>query len=82
VRVRPRSGMSTVERSTDGAVVVRVRAAPQRGEATAEAARALAAWLGIPARAVRLRHGARGRTKIYLIQGVSDDVLRRAIEAL
>ena len=70
-----------MERSTDGAVVVRVRAAPQRGEATAEAARALAAWLGIPP-AVRLRHGARGRTKIYLIQGVSDDVLRRAIEAL
>lgn len=61
---------------------MRVRAAPRKGEATTEAAEALAAWLRIPARAVRLRHGARGRTKIYVLEGVSDEVLHRAIEGL
>ena len=54
VRVTPRSGRTAVEAGADG-VVVRVRAAPEAGKATEEAARALAEALGVPPTRVRLR---------------------------
>ena len=82
VRVVPRSGRTEVVRGPAGEVVVRVRAAPERGKATAEAAVALAALVGIPKRAVTLRTGARSRTKVFEFEGVSDDDLRRAIDPL
>ena len=54
VRVTPRSGRTEVEAGADG-VVIRVRAAPEAGKATEEAARALADALGVPPTRVRLR---------------------------
>jgi uncharacterized protein YggU (UPF0235/DUF167 family) len=60
-------------------VVVRVRAAPERGRATEEAARALAAVLGIPPSRVRLRSGARSRTKTFDVDGLSSDDLQQLI---
>ena len=52
-------------------IVVRVRAAPEGGRATEEAARALAAVLGVPRSRVRLRSGVRSRTKTFEIPGLS-----------
>ena len=78
VRVAPRSGRTAVESGSDG-VVVRVRAAPEGGRATEEAARALAAELGIPPSRVRLRSGARSRTKTFDVDGLSSDDLQRLI---
>jgi uncharacterized protein YggU (UPF0235/DUF167 family) len=82
VRVTPRSTRTEVARGSQGEIVVRVRAAPEGGKATAQAAAALAALLGVPARAVTLRVGARSRNKVFAIEGVSDDDLRRALNAL
>jgi uncharacterized protein YggU (UPF0235/DUF167 family) len=75
VRVRPRSGRTSVEVGPAG-VVVRVRAAPEGGRATEEARRALADALGVPAAAVRLRRGARSRTKVFEVDGLTADDLQ------
>jgi len=78
VRVVPGSGRTAVE-SIPGGVVVRVRAAPEGGRATEEAAKALAAALGLPRTRVRLRTGARSRTKVFDVDGVTLDELRRRL---
>jgi uncharacterized protein YggU (UPF0235/DUF167 family) len=70
VRVTPRSGRTVVEGGAGG-VIVRVRAAPEGGRATAEAARALAERLGVPKTRVRLRSGVRSRTKTFDVDGLS-----------
>jgi uncharacterized protein YggU (UPF0235/DUF167 family) len=82
VRVVPRSGRTAVERGPGSEVVVRVRAAPQAGRATAEAAGALAAATGLPKSAVSLRTGARSRTKVFTLEGLSDDDLAAFREGL
>ncbi|MGZ5299032.1 MAG: DUF167 domain-containing protein [Actinomycetota bacterium] len=78
VRVAPRSGRTAVESGPDG-VVVRVRAAPEGGRATQEAARALAEALGVPRTRVRLRFGARSRTKTFEVDGLSARDLQQRI---
>jgi len=65
VRVVPRSGRTSVEEGADGVLVIHVRSAPEGGRATAEAAKALAAHLGVPPSRVRLRTGARSRYKVF-----------------
>jgi uncharacterized protein len=70
VRVRPRSGRTEVTRDEQGAILIRVRAAPEGGRATAEAAGALAAALGVSRSAVTLRKGARSRTKVFDVDGI------------
>ena len=69
VRVIPKAGKTAVTLEDRG-VVVRVRAAPEGGRATEEARRALAAAVGVPAAAVTLRIGARGRIKVFEIDGI------------
>jgi DnaK suppressor protein len=78
VRVVPRSGRTDVEGGPDG-VVVRVRAAPERGRATEEARRALAEAAGVPPSAVRLRTGERARTKVFEVDGVAAEELARRL---
>lgn len=78
VRVVPRSGRTKVEVGTDG-VVVRVRAAPERGRATDEAARALADLLDVAPGRVRLRTGARSRTKTFDVEGMTTEELDRRL---
>lgn len=65
VRVVPRSGRREVTEGTDGSLTIRVRSAPEGGKATAEAARLLADFLGVAPSSVRLRVGARSRTKVF-----------------
>lgn len=69
VRVIPRAGKTAVTLEERG-VVVRVRAAPERGRATEEARKALAAAVGVPVAAVTLRTGATARTKMFEIDGL------------
>jgi uncharacterized protein YggU (UPF0235/DUF167 family) len=77
VRVTPRSGRTSVENGSEG-VVVRVRAAPEGGRATDEAARAVAEALGVPRTRVRLRSGTRSRTKVFEVEGLSSlDIQQR-----
>lgn len=81
VRVVPRSGRDGVEAREEG-VVVRVRAAPQGGEATARAASILAAALGLPKSSVRLRSGTRSRIKVFVLEGLDPDELEDRLRTL
>jgi uncharacterized protein YggU (UPF0235/DUF167 family) len=65
VRVIPRSRRIGVQEAEDGTLTIRVRAAPEAGRATEEAARALAEHLDIPRTSVRLRAGATSRLKRF-----------------
>jgi hypothetical protein len=80
VTVTPRSGRTSVEAARDG-IRVRVRAAPEGGRATREAAGALAAALGVARSAVRLRSGARSRTKRFEVDGVAQEEAERRLRA-
>jgi len=77
VRVVPRSTRTRVEASAEG-IVVRVRAPPEGGRATAEARKALAAALGTPPSAITLRRGRRSREKVFdLARMTRDEALQR-----
>lgn len=78
VRVVPRSGRTRVEVGPDG-VVVRVRSAPERGRATDEAGKALADALDVAPGRVRLRTGARSRTKTFDVEDLTPEELERRI---
>jgi uncharacterized protein YggU (UPF0235/DUF167 family) len=71
VRVVPRAGRTSIEVGEPG-IVVRVRSVPEGVRATEEARRSLAEALGVPASAVRLRTGARSRTKVFEIDGLDE----------
>ena len=81
IRVHPRSRRAAVGGEHDGALVVRVRAAPEGGRATEEALRAVADGLGVPRAAVTLRSGGTSRTKVVDIDG-DEAALARAAAAL
>jgi uncharacterized protein len=68
VRVVPRSGKTAVQVGDDGSLTIRVRAAPEGGRATREAARLLAGWLGVPPSAVTLRTGTHSRTRVFEVR--------------
>jgi len=75
VRGSPRSSRRALEVRADGAVLIRVRAAPEGGRATEEARGILAEALSVPPSALRLRTGVRSRAKTFEIEGLSDDDL-------
>lgn len=84
VRVTPRSrpGWSIA----GDRLVVRVAAAPAEGAATDEARRAIAAVLGVAPGRVALHRGARSRSKVFAVDGVSvasaTAALERAVDAV
>ena len=78
-RVQPRSGRTSVQLGAGNEVRVSVKAAPEDGKATEEARRALARALRVPASAVTLVMGARSRTKIFSVEGVSPDEVKNRL---
>jgi uncharacterized protein len=68
VQVRPRSqpGLEL----TDAGLVIRVKAAPEKGRATHEARRALAEALDVAPTAVSLRSGPTSRRKSFAVDGI------------
>jgi uncharacterized protein YggU (UPF0235/DUF167 family) len=82
VRVVPRAGRASVSVEGDGRVVVRVRAAPEGGRATEEARRALAAALGVASWRIALRSGARSRTKLFGVEGLTTQELGMLLDAM
>jgi uncharacterized protein YggU (UPF0235/DUF167 family) len=81
VRVVPGSAAPGAVRDRRG-LVLRVRAAAERGRATEEARRLLAAVLGVPPASVRLRGGATTRTKRFEVLGLAREELDRRLSAL
>lgn len=64
VRVVPRSSRTAVGGVRDGALIVRVSAAPVDGAANEAVVAALADALDVPARDVRIERGAAARRKV------------------
>ncbi len=65
-----------------GALLVRLNAAPVEGQANRALLRLLARVLGVPASAVRLVRGAKARDKLIEVSGLGRaDVLARLSEA-
>ncbi len=78
VRVVPRSTRAAVEVGGDH-VTLRVHAPAQDGRATEEARRALAAAVDVAPSRVTLRSGARSRRKVFDVQGMTSEVVRRRL---
>jgi uncharacterized protein (TIGR00251 family) len=79
VRVQPRAARAGIAGwRPDGALTVRVTAAPVDGQANAAVAALLAAALGVRPSAVQIVRGATGRDKYVRVAGLAiDDAIRR-----
>ena len=79
VRVQPRATRAGIAGwRPDGALSVRVTAAPVDGRANAAVGTLLAAALGVRASAVEIVRGATGRDKYVRVAGLTiEDIVRR-----
>ena len=82
VRVIPRARKTTIDGIRDGALLLRVAAAPLNGAANDAVIEYLAGVLDLPRRAVRLVSGERGRKKRLAIEGISADRVRALLRQL
>lgn len=82
VKVTPRASRSELTGwGADGVLLARIAAPPVEGEANAELVRLLARAVGRPKSAVRVARGVAGRHKQIEVDGLSDDELRRILDA-
>jgi uncharacterized protein (TIGR00251 family) len=72
VRVSPRSGRSGIAGTRDGALLVRLTAAPVEGAANAELVAVIADALGVPKRDVTIVAGEHGRRKRIKVTGLAE----------
>ena len=78
IRVVPRASKAGVAGTRDGAVLVRLRAAPVDGAANAELIETLARALGLPKRAITIAAGTTSRRKRVRVDGLAhEEALRR-----
>ena len=78
VRVTPRAGRSAVAGVRDGILLVKLAAAPVDGAANEALVALLSDVLHIPKRSIRIKSGARSRTKVVEIDDVTEgEVLSR-----
>ncbi len=82
VRVIPRAGRDVVAGERDGALLVRLAAAPVDGAANDALVRILAETLGVPRRAVTLVSGERSRRKRVRIAGLTAGDAARRLSAI
>jgi uncharacterized protein (TIGR00251 family) len=73
VRVIPRAGRSGIAGVRDGALLVKLAAAPVDGAANAELIAVLAEALGLPKRSVEIVSGERSRSKRVRVAGIDRD---------
>ena len=70
VQVVPRASLSEVVGEHNGALRVRVAAAPVGGAANAELIRTLAVAFGIPSRSLEITRGRSGKRKTVSVAGL------------
>ena len=71
LRVTPRGGRDVIEGVRDGALRIRVAAAPVDGGANEAVIRLVAEALGVPRTSIRLVTGATARTKTVAVSGIT-----------
>ena len=81
LQIQPRSSCDAVVGERDGAVLIRLRAAPVDGEANASLQRFVADRLGVARQRVRLVRGQSGRRKLMAVEGFSATELRTRLLA-
>ena len=64
ILVKPGARQDEVVKTGEREFLVRTKAQPEKGEANAAMLKLLATFLKVPARALKLKHGAKGRKKI------------------
>jgi uncharacterized protein (TIGR00251 family) len=79
VRVTARGGRDTIVGWREGALAVRIAAAPVEGAANAAMLRMIARRLGLPVSSVSLVSGTRSRMKVVEIAGMTDEDVRARI---
>ena len=78
VRATPKAGRNEIAgRRADGALLVRVTAAPEDGRANAAVCALVAKALGVPKGAVQVVRGETSRDKVLKVDGVDDADLER-----
>jgi uncharacterized protein (TIGR00251 family) len=81
VRVTPRAPRSAVGGVRDGALIVRLAAAPVDGAANAALVALVAGHLDLPRRAVVLVAGERSRRKRLKVEGLAPEEVARRLAA-
>ena len=79
VRVTPRGGRDTIVGWRDGALAVRIAAAPVEGAANTSLLKMISRRLGVPPSSVTLVSGARSRMKVVEIAGLTEADVRSRI---
>ena len=80
VRVQPRSTRDRVVGAHAGVLKLQVTAPPVEGAANRAATDLVAAWLGVPRRAVRVAQGETSRDKLLEVSSDDPPELMRRIE--
>ncbi len=81
VHLRPRSSRPGIAGVREGALELRVGAPPAQGRANDEARRLLARFFGIPPTRIVLFSGAKSRSKVFHLQGVDADAVKKALDS-
>ena len=79
VKVHPRAKRNTVEVSDDGAVTIRVTAAPEKGKANIAVVKLLASRLDLPRASVSIIRGHISRNKVVRVSGIEDAELKERL---
>ncbi len=80
VRVTPRARRDAVEGEREGALLVRLTAAPVEGAANEALVKVLGRAVGLPPSAVRILRGTTGRNKSVLLVGTDVSTVRARLE--
>jgi uncharacterized protein (TIGR00251 family) len=81
VKVKPRASRDAIAGPKDGALVVRLTAAPVEGAANASLQKLLARVVRVPPSSIEILRGATGRDKLLRFASVSAAELRRRLES-
>src|SRR5262245_36781931 len=81
VRVKPRASRDALAGERDGALLVRLTAPPIEGEANAALVRLLARALRVPASAISIAQGTKGRDKVLRVAALGAAELRARLSA-
>ena len=67
IKAKPGAGQNEVLKTGEREFLVRTKARPEKSQANPALLNLLAQFLKVPARALKLKHGAKGRQKIVEI---------------